>query len=256
MQNNINELYHHGVPGQKWGVRRYQNADGSLTPEGRRKAEKLANKYAKITGKKLITRKGSVQANMPKSLKEMSNEEIIKKMKRKKLEDQYNRLFSEPVSQKRDNKQYKQSKSFVRSINKNILAPALIDAGKSVLTSFFIRKGNEAINPRKQSEYQKVIEQNKIKLAKNDPGYIGQKDYKSKVYNYNKRTISLKKDNTEKQINKTIQKSNKQSEKVANNTKKIINNISSDNPYEWHVVNNKKRKGISRAISNFISEID
>lgn len=29
------ELYHHGVEGQKWGVRRYQNKDGSLTPEGR-----------------------------------------------------------------------------------------------------------------------------------------------------------------------------------------------------------------------------
>ena len=28
------ELYHHGVLNQKWGVRRYQNEDGSLTPEG------------------------------------------------------------------------------------------------------------------------------------------------------------------------------------------------------------------------------
>lgn len=28
------ELYHYGVKGQKWGVRRYQNADGTYTPEG------------------------------------------------------------------------------------------------------------------------------------------------------------------------------------------------------------------------------
>lgn len=29
-------LSHHGIMGQKWGVRRYQNKDGTLTPEGRR----------------------------------------------------------------------------------------------------------------------------------------------------------------------------------------------------------------------------
>ena len=34
-----NELYHHGVKGQKWGVRRYQNADGSLTSAGRKKKQ-------------------------------------------------------------------------------------------------------------------------------------------------------------------------------------------------------------------------
>lgn len=38
---NDNELYHHGVKGQRWGVRRYQNPDGSLTPAGRRKLEKF-----------------------------------------------------------------------------------------------------------------------------------------------------------------------------------------------------------------------
>lgn len=30
-------LQHHGVKGQKWGVRRYQNKDGSLTPEGKKR---------------------------------------------------------------------------------------------------------------------------------------------------------------------------------------------------------------------------
>ena len=31
------ELYHHGIKGQKWGVRRFQNKDGSLTPAGKRR---------------------------------------------------------------------------------------------------------------------------------------------------------------------------------------------------------------------------
>ena len=54
-----NELYHHGILGQKWGVRRYQNDDGSLTEEGRarygvgssKKTRSSASKYAKDLNK-------------------------------------------------------------------------------------------------------------------------------------------------------------------------------------------------------------
>ena len=38
------ELYHHGIKGQRWGVRRYQNPDGTLTEKGKKRKEKL---YAK-----------------------------------------------------------------------------------------------------------------------------------------------------------------------------------------------------------------
>ena len=37
MKTFTNELYHHGIKGQRWGVRRYQNPDGSLTDEGRKR---------------------------------------------------------------------------------------------------------------------------------------------------------------------------------------------------------------------------
>lgn len=32
---DLEELFHHGIKGQKWGLRRFQNEDGSLTPEGK-----------------------------------------------------------------------------------------------------------------------------------------------------------------------------------------------------------------------------
>ncbi len=43
----IRELYHWGIKGQKWGVRRYQNEDGTLTEEGKKRYNKFKEEVNK-----------------------------------------------------------------------------------------------------------------------------------------------------------------------------------------------------------------
>ena len=59
-----NELYHHGVKGQKWGIRRYQNEDGTLTPAGQKKKLKQQKKAEK---KELIRRLKNVDPELAKN---------------------------------------------------------------------------------------------------------------------------------------------------------------------------------------------
>lgn len=46
-------LQHHGILGMHWGIRRFQNPDGSLTPKGRARLDKKDNKWASTKGEKI-----------------------------------------------------------------------------------------------------------------------------------------------------------------------------------------------------------
>lgn len=100
------ELYHHGVLGQKWGQRNYQNPDGSLTPLGRihygyGKAKEGVGKAARATGKGLVkaakvTGKGiqltAKYATLPVRRNHswmLTKNEMRKMMERYDLETQY-----------------------------------------------------------------------------------------------------------------------------------------------------------------------
>ncbi len=85
--NNPYELYHHGILGMKWGVRRWQNKDGSLTPAGKERYNDDWSDDAK-----------SVATTRSKSSKEMSNAELRRVIERMNLEKQYSQLNKEDIS--------------------------------------------------------------------------------------------------------------------------------------------------------------
>lgn len=97
------ELRHHGIKGMHWGIRRYQNKDGSLTPAGQKRLNKLEKEYNRLSGKS-HTDHEQIPSNVKKKEKkhkkvsEMSNEEIQAKIDRIRLVNTLNSLQPKHIS--------------------------------------------------------------------------------------------------------------------------------------------------------------
>lgn len=88
-------LVHHGIEGQRWGVRRYQNEDGSLTSEGKKRL--LEESGAAIrTGKTLESLNkiatGPKSKTVRKDYSKLTDAELQKRVNRLNLEENYGRL--------------------------------------------------------------------------------------------------------------------------------------------------------------------
>lgn len=109
-----NELYHYNIPGSHWGIRRFQNKDGTLTPAGKERYRKISTAFKpgkdgkpspaeKITRNaksiidttdSMLTSNGKEYTDARKNARGLSDEELRKQINRLQMEKQYADLMT------------------------------------------------------------------------------------------------------------------------------------------------------------------
>lgn len=141
--NYSDELYHHGILGMRWGIRRYQNKDGTLTSAGKKKRRIKNQSTSKKEEKVDSTPK-------KKSVNELSDTELRDRINRLQMEKNYLDLEKQVSSLKPT--EVSTGRKFVNHVWNKVVAPAATDAGKRVLTDWLNKKGKDLLGLNENSE--------------------------------------------------------------------------------------------------------
>lgn len=169
------ELTHWGVKGMKWGIRRYQNKDGSLTAAGKKRRAKLEGELEKLGGSKKTE---SDDAPKKKSVSEMSNKELQEYTTRMQLEKNYHDAQKQLAASMPQKQVSKGQKMAEKLLNEAVL-PAVSNAGRSYLEKLLKEKaGIDTEDPVAALEktWKKLDYEQKIDKIKNPDKYLSEED--------------------------------------------------------------------------------
>ena len=122
---NERELVHYGIKGMKWGVLRYQNADGTLTAAGRVR-DRMTRKRNRKRAEKVL--KGSTKT-VKRRLSQISDEELQKAVNRLQLERTYKSLTKPPDKHKRSKEI---ATKWLETAGTKVLESAATNLGKKI----------------------------------------------------------------------------------------------------------------------------
>lgn len=210
-------LEHHGIHGMQWGVRRFQNSDGSLTAAGRKRYGSGLRKAASKVGNKVRTSfrdyvarekaKKQNSRNVKKAIDERNKQ--AKKSWDQMTDDERRKAYNESIMMEN----YLRSQKNIRDLNAS-LNPKQVHAGNKMISSFmknvaqpvfenstknFIQKGIDRSIDKYYSDTEKERKKKKLEETKYESDYWKNKrDAKKYKYEYDTGDFSSDKEKRKK----------------------------------------------------------
>lgn len=137
-----NELYHHGIKGMKWGVRRFQRPDGSLTAMGRAR-QRLQDASDKHKAKKAEEARAKAdKALRKKPISKLTDEELKARISRLEMEKKLVDLEKNTADRAEKSSRVK---SFMSVVGKEVVKPAVINAARNTVQNYLNSLGGNLV---------------------------------------------------------------------------------------------------------------